>query len=255
MIFYFKRKKRALGQATDVFIYDAIPEGLRTQVVYIWGDGVGVPNRHVHEIEETYGMIVDALRREYSTFRLHKASRNGPHEELVNWFLTEKDADKVLDAIELSFAMIEGRCSRIGYAGRYLEQVLTIGPQAIEELNARFREAGVGYQYSDGQIVCVDSQLIHKDVVVPALTVLRGKSFKNAQDEFLSAYEHFRHGKKQEALVDCYKCFESTMKVICTERKWQFDPKAAAKDLVNVCLSNGLIPAYWQNHLSGVSPR
>jgi hypothetical protein len=248
---FSKRKKRALGKTTDVFTYDSIPEGLRTQVVHVWRDGIGVPDGYTVEIDETYQAIVDVLRREYSTFQLHPANRRGgAHEELINWFFTEKDTDKVLDAIELSFVMIERHCSKYGYAGRY--QASAVAQGAVEELNARFREAGVGYQYSDGQIVRVDSQLIHKEVVVPALTVLRGKGFKNAQDEFLSAYEHFRHGKKPEALVDCYKCFESTMKVICTKQKWPFDPKAAAKDLVNVCLSNGLIPSYWQGHFSGL---
>lgn len=246
---FSKRKKRVLGKTKDVFTYDAIPEGLRTQIVHIWRDGLGVPNTYSYDIGETYETIVDALRREYSTFQLHPANR-GAHEELINWFLTEKDTDRVLDAIELTFIMIEGHCSKHGYGGRY--QGVAVAQQAVEELNVRFREAGIGYQYSDGQIVRVDSQLIHKEVVVPALTVLRGSGFKNAQDEFLSAYEHFRHGKKQEALVDCYKCFESTMKVICTKRKWPFNPKAAAKDLVNVCLSNGLIPAYWQTHFNGL---
>ncbi|KRP89533.1 hypothetical protein AOQ72_00125 [Bradyrhizobium yuanmingense] len=249
---FSKRKKRASGKATDVFTYDAIPTGLRTQVVHIWRDAIGVPDIYRQDIGETYESIVDVLRREYSRFQLHSAGQSGGHEELINWFLSEKETDKVLDGIELSFSIIEGHCSQNGYAGRYYHQATDAAREAVEELNIRFREAGVGYQYSDGQIVRVDSLLIHKEVVVPALTVLRGKDFKNAQDEFLSAYEHFRHGKKQEALVDCYKCFESTMKVICTKRGWPFDPRAAAKDLVNVCFSNGLIPAYWQTHFNGL---
>jgi hypothetical protein len=248
---FSKRKKRELGKTTDVYTYDAIPAGLRKQVVHIWRDAIGVPDHYVQEIGDTYETIVGALRREYSTFKLHSDSREAP-EELINWFLSEGETDKVLDGIELSFTMIERRCSQHGYAGRYYNSGGEIAQQAVEELNIRFRENGVGYQYTDGQIVRVDSQLIHKEVVVPALSVLRGKAFKNAQDEFLSAYEHFRHGKKQEALVDCYKCFESTMKVICTKRKWPFDPRAAAKDLVSVCLSNGLIPAYWQGHFNGL---
>ena len=246
---FSKRKKRALGKASDVFSYDQISTGLRTQIVHIWHDAIGEPNRYVPQIAETYEDIANALRREYSTFQLFAGTRTG-YDDLVNWFLSEKQTDKVIDAIELSFSVVENVCGKYGYAGRY--DNATVAAAALEELNVRFREAGVGYQFSDGQIIRVDSQLIHRDAVVPALNVLRGKNFENAQNEFLSAYEHFRHGKKQEALVDCCKCFESTMKVICTQHGWQFDQRAAAKDLLSVCLANGLIPPYWQSHFGGL---
>jgi Domain of unknown function (DUF7014)/AbiJ N-terminal domain 4 len=253
---YSKRKKRALGGANDVFTYDKIPVPLRTQVVHIWRDAIGQPEPYIPQVAQTYHEVVKVLRREYSVFQLvdGRLNVNDPdyaQGELINWFLNVTDTDKVLDAVELTFRIIEHVCGAYGYGGRYNNDEVV--SEAIEELNVRFREHGLGYQYSDGQIVRVDSQLIHKEVVVPALTILRGNVYKNAQEEFLSAYEHFRHGKRQEALVDCYKCFESTMKVICTKRGWNFDQKAAgAKDLVNVCLSNGLIPAYWQTHFNGL---
>jgi hypothetical protein len=248
---YSKRKKRAAGGDTDVFTYDEIPLALRRQIVLIWQDAIGTPTRYPDGIAETYDSIVQVLRREYSVFRLYDTlNRSSSYDELVNWFLNETETDRVLDGIELTCRCIEHICSKAGYAGRYPND--DTSREALEELNIRFREHSVGYQYSDDQIVRVDSQLIHKEVVVPALAILRGKEYDNAQKEFLSAYEHFRHGKKQEALVDCCKCFESTMKVICTRRKWKFDPKATVKDLVNVCLSNGLIPAYWQTHFNGL---
>ncbi|SHG32148.1 STM4504/CBY_0614 family protein [Bradyrhizobium erythrophlei] len=259
---YSKRKKRELGLGTDVFSYDEIPQGLRTQIVHIWTDAIGLPyvnpseDWFAEDIQRRYQQIVQVLRREYAVFKLvsRRIDPNDPgvsQGELAEWFIGETNTDKLLDAIELSFRVIERLCGVHGYVGRG-SSAGGVSRAAIDELNIRFREHGVGYQYSDGQIVRVDSQLIHKEVVVPALAVLRGAKYNNAQAEFLSAYEHFRHGKKQEALVDCYKCFESTMKIICTKRKWPFDPKAAAKDLVNVCLTNGLIPAYWQTHFNGL---
>ncbi|WP_439407961.1 STM4504/CBY_0614 family protein [Bradyrhizobium sp. DASA03076] len=256
---YSKRRKRELGETTDVFTYDDIPRDLRTQIIHVWNDAIGEPalsEYYEDEIQEAYQEIVKILRREYSVFQLSSRSIN-PNDpryakgDLCDWFLAVKDSGRVLDAVELSFRFIERICSKYNYAGRG-DRAEEAAKEAIKELNIRFKEHGIGYQYSDGQIVRVDSLLIHKEVVVPALTVLRGKEYENAQLEFLSAYEHFRHGKKQEALVDCYKCFESTMKVICTKRKWPFDPKAAAKGLVNVCLTNGLIPAYWQGHFGGL---
>ncbi|MCA1542207.1 hypothetical protein I6F18_19805 [Bradyrhizobium sp. NBAIM32] len=99
----------------------------------------------------------------------------------------------------------------------------------------------------------MDSEFVHAEAVVPSLAVLRGAEFRNAQDEFLSAFDHYRHGKYEEALVDCAKSFESTMKVICHKRGWPFDPnRSTASELVRTCLDNGLIPSYWENHFTGV---
>jgi hypothetical protein len=99
----------------------------------------------------------------------------------------------------------------------------------------------------------VDSALIHAEAVIPALTVLRAAEYKNAQEEFLSGHEHYRHGSYEEALVDCCKSFESTMKVICDKRGWPFDPnKSTASELIKTCLDKGLIPPYWENHFSGL---
>jgi hypothetical protein len=249
------------GAAADVFIYDKIPEGLRTQVVQIWGDTIRLPyvtppdSDYVDDIYDLYQKLAQVLRREYSVFQLADGNidRNDPRDaikDLTKWFLIEKNADRVLDGIELSFRVIERVCGKSGYLHR--RDATKIATEAVEELNIRFREHGIGYQYSDGKIIRVDSHLIHIEAVVPALAVLRAPEFANAPEEFLSAYEHFRHGKKQEALVDCYKCFESTMKVICERRKWSYDKTKAASELVRVCLENGLIPTYWQGHFGGL---
>jgi hypothetical protein len=77
---------------------------------------------------------------------------------------------------------------------------------------------------------------------------------KSLPDEVFGTHthEHYRQGKKPEALIECYKAFESTMKIIATKRKWSFDKTNAAADLVRVCLNNGLIPAYWQSYFTGL---
>src|SRR5258708_14404545 len=42
------------------------------------------------------------------------------------------------------------------------------------------------------------------------------------------------------------------MKAICTKRKWAFKPTDAAKELIEVCLKNGLMPLLIQSHIGGV---
>ncbi|HDZ9157241.1 TPA: hypothetical protein RUY77_003519, partial [Vibrio cholerae] len=71
-----------------------------------------------------------------------------------------------------------------------------------------------------------------------------------ARDEFLSAHTHYRNQRYKEALVDCLKSFESMMKAICEKRGWQFGKNDTAKKLINICLTNDLIPSYMQEQFS-----
>ena len=57
---------------------------------------------------------------------------------------------------------------------------------AINELNTRFREHGIGFQFVEGEIVRVDSELIHSEAVKPALRLLNEKNYHGAQQEFFS---------------------------------------------------------------------
>lgn len=124
--------------------------------------------------------------------------------------------------------------------------------KVIEEINHRFREHGCGYQYENGEFMRVDSQLLHAEVVKPALRLLNDKAFEGAESEFLRAHEHFRHGQIEAAITEACKAFESTMKAICDARKWKYDESKGAKNLINVLLSKELIPQYWQEQLQAL---
>jgi hypothetical protein len=50
--------------------------------------------------------------------------------------------------------------------------------------------------------------------------------------------------------AECLVAFGSTMKIICTKRKWTHTPTMPASKLIKVCMDNGLIPSYWQAHLA-----
>ncbi|MCD8492630.1 MAG: hypothetical protein LRY51_12460, partial [Geovibrio sp.] len=88
--------------------------------------------------------------------------------------------------------------------------------------------------------------------VKPALRLLNEKHYLGSQQEFLSAYEHYRKGKHKEALNDCLKAFESTMKAICDKRKWTYQANATSKALIQVCFDNDLVPLFWQQQLTSL---
>lgn len=208
---------------------------------------------HNHKVQESYSAIVEVLRREYGVFSLterHSGRSNTYLEELHTFILSDKDVDQVLSAIELSFKAIDQFTRKPDYMGnRWASRA---ADDAINELNGRFKEHGVGYDLVDGEIVRIDSELIHSEAVKPALRLLNQPQYAGAQEEFLRAYEHYRAGNAKETLNECLKAFESLMKAICEKRNWGCATNATAKDLIQTCFDHGLIPPFWQNQYAGL---
>ncbi len=87
----------------------------------------------------------------------------------------------------------------------------------------------------------------------PVLDLLgSAKEYSGANDEFLKAHEHYRHGRYKECLVECLKAFESLMKGICQKNSWPYDKNGTSKALINVCFEKGLIPSYLQSQFSSL---
>lgn len=207
---YSKRKKRQLGDVPDVYVYDIIPNGLKIQIVHIWEDALGNPEKdhdNNNRMMPLYQELIEILRREYQVFKLSpqtfdRNDKQYAYPELREYFLATNDTDRVLDIIEMTFMAIDKITRDYEYLSR--SESDKIANSAIDELNRRFKEHGIGYFYSDGIIGRIDSELTHEEIVKPALTILRQKGFENAQAEFLAAHEHYRQGKKPETLIECY---------------------------------------------------
>jgi hypothetical protein len=207
-------------------------------------------------IVAAYQFIAETLCREYGFFRLPPSEQDYQERnylsELTNFFLQEQDTDKVVDAIELSFRIIDTFTREMEYLCRRRDDPNKRADAAIVELNARFQEHGVGYQFIDREIIRIDSGLIHAEVVKPSLVLLHGVGYAGAQAEFLKAHEHYRHGNAKEALNECLKALESTMKAICDKRGWKYPPTITCNGLIKICFDKNLIPAFWESHFSAL---
>ena len=245
---YSKRQKRLAGGYPDVYHYNEIPGTLRVQICHIATETIG-PGYLNTRPREIYNSIIKILRKEYGVFQLpntKRSNRDDPRGELFDFFLEDISADECLDVIELLSLAIFRITSEHYYEQR--SNAFEIAARAIDELNSRFKEHGVGYQFVDGKIIRLDSEFIHAEVIKPALSLLGNKLYKGAQDEFLLAHEHYRHGNAKEALNECLKAFESTLKIICDKRDWDYPAGSTAKNLIKICFDNNLIPAFWQDH-------
>ncbi|MDV5387576.1 STM4504/CBY_0614 family protein [Pseudomonas juntendi] len=248
---YSKRKKRLAGLVPDVYTYDSIPLGLRNQIVFIAEDIVSDVFGHQMS-DDVYDYVSRTLSREWGTeYLVAHGEFIDRDEEVKDAIRKVTEADNVLDIVELLLQTAQN------HAKDDRNLVSARGKSALArhvgELNQRFKEHGIGYEYSEEQIIRIDSQLIHSEVVKPALRLLSEPGFEGAHDEYLAAHEHFRHRRFKEALNEALKAFESTIKVIAGVRGWTINKGDTANKLVKACMDNGLFPSYYESHLSALS--
>lgn len=166
------------------------------------------------------------------------------------------DDEQALDFIEACF-------QSFGYQG---------GQKGVEEINEIFCEHGIGYELTRfteyevekevalygrkkkrtviereyPQILRKDHQLIHKQVIEPALELLSGPMLRVANSEMLKAHAAVRDGDYEDAITLCGSAFESVLKTICDAKKWPHDPdRDTFAKLIEICRDHGLFSPFY----------
>jgi hypothetical protein len=250
---FSKRQKRLRGEFPEIYTYDSIPEHLRVQIVHIIKDAIGVVKHgRKNEPEEAYEFIHQTLCREYGIFSLEDRYSKNDEDHVLNFLLSTKDTERVIDVIELSFKFID-RIIKPSYDEYAWNTEVKIKPdEAIEELNERCKEHGIGYSFDGSEIIRVDSTYAHAEITKPTISLLWNTKFDGANEEYLKAHEHYRHGRNKECLTECLKALESTMKIICSEKGWNYKQTDTAKTLIQICFQNQLVPTFTQNQFTSL---
>jgi hypothetical protein len=253
---FSKRRKLERGETPDIYAYDNLSNQLRVQITYLFDFVFNSSDHFGRDKERVYKFIAEILREERGVYQLNdaRAVRNyydsiwNYEKEVKNYFLREENAEYALDTVELFFRLtynvLEKDFSFDNWHANYEE--------AVRRLNVRFKEHGIGYAFEGERIIRIDSELIHKEIIIPALKLLHDKKFQNAEDEYLKAHEHYKNGRHKECLVDCLKSLETTIKIIGHKRKWNIKETDPASRLIEAVMSNGLIPNYMQAHFSAL---
>lgn len=248
---FSKRQRRARGETPDVYQYDTLPPEFRAQVVHILTDSFGDPDGYDSPTEQVFKVVHDVLCREYGRFRLSKRFEGPGHwRDAVFDFIMAAPPDEVLDLVEVAFRVAINLHADYNFTRRAKPSLAA--SDAVNELNARFRERGIGYQFEAGEVIRVDSQVLHAEVVRPALALLGDPEFSGANVEFLKAHEHHRHGRHSECMNECLKALESTLKIICAKRKWSHRDTDTAKTLIDIVFARGLVPDWLQSEFTAL---
>lgn len=239
----------------DVFEYDQIPTKLRQQIVY-WLDEF-LPAEMLFENqyrlgtkgESLYAEIRKALCTEHGLARLYAAPAlkmsTQPSRDEVCAFIIEKKEQEFVDCI---LDLVELACRQ--FIATNVRSATGSQPNkadAIEELNSRFRENGIGYEFNwdAKQLIRYDNTVLHRHVTQPALHLLTNPIYQSANVEFLNAFEDYKKGDYSDCILKCCQAQESVMKIICASKGWIADPaKTTAKPLIDTIVSRAALDTY-----------
>lgn len=243
---YSQRIRNANGEP-EIFVYDSFPQTFRNQMFYALSDVIDYfENEGIHGL---WADLHDSFSRELGVKGLWPYN---VHSKLkVEHFVEESSDKEILDFIDYAFSFAS-KLDRLHIWGSADENAEIIDG-SIAELNHRFRQHNLGYEFVNGEIFRKDNEFIHQEVVKPALKLLVDNGFAGAEQEFLNAFEHRRKGENKDAILDALKSFESTMKTICDKMGYSYNSgKSTAKDLISILESSNFYPSYMNNHITSL---
>jgi len=245
----------------DVLEYEYLSPKLRNQIQYIFQDALRINNAGASDGERFDGHFVyirNFLCRELGISALYH-SRYGEYmtasEECEGCLMDSEDTELVLSLIELCIRSIEELRNDLSpiYKYRYEEVGLFLDMnEAIEELNLRFRRAGLGYEFLNGFLIRKDSEYIHEEVTKPALHLLQEEGFEGALAEFLEAHDHFRKKENKSCINSASNAFESVMKTMCIKFGWEVKGSGTSSQLIQALVENGLVPNYLDSYMASL---
>ncbi|MCL4505774.1 MAG: hypothetical protein M1140_07090 [Chloroflexi bacterium] len=195
-------------------------------------------------------------------------------EDVLN-FLTSCGDEEFLDFIELIFKTeIVGfvcadenrlvddinellRSENVGYELTHIVKkriTLDSSNQATEPIG--YAIPGQQYQVDDvvayPQIILKEDMVVHTEILKPVLNLLADVRFANANKEYLEALEDYRKGDYGDCLTKCCSALESVMKIICTQKKWEYKPTDSANRLISAVVAGAKLETYFENFLTTV---
>jgi len=243
----------------ESYRYD-IPHDVRNRILYAI-QGISNDMSNSFDFERMLDDVGQKLLVEYGGLAApgYEAARVSNNPVIQHFFSC--DDDMALDFLEAAF-------QTIGHCG---------GQRTVEAINTIFRDSAIGYELTPfvmkvsdrpgklfginagkeldityPQVITKESEFLHTDAMQPTIELLNEPGYEGANEEFLKAHEHYRHGRNSECLVDCLKAFESTMKIICDAKGWTYKQTDTASKLIKVCLDNGLVPTFSEQQLTSL---
>ncbi|CAI3953095.1 STM4504/CBY_0614 family protein [Commensalibacter communis] len=253
---YSRRLRASQSKGDDVYQYDTVPDKLRTQLLCIMDE---LFSSHSSLVEQAWQDLCKIVAKECGVRKL----RDFPYQSsLVDYI--EKDADllEILDFCNLLFIYVRDVIESINkwYERNPFEieqyaVFLRMYHPAIEELNTYFKESALGYEYNKTEIIRIDSQHIHKEIIKPVLQLLGDERFQKVDAEYRLAHQHYRNKLVKDCVVSCNRAFETMLKTICDLESWDYQSGVRASDLITLVRNKNLFQDGMANNFNAFIAR
>lgn len=245
------RIKNASGEP-EVYVYDDLPAAFRTQVYYIIRD---VIDPYCDYGNNFWNTVHDMFTREKGLKKLghYEVGWQEYGKQNIEEYLDHSSTMDILDFIDYVFNIFAKVLRNVKPEYHYDYDSIGMIDKSIKELNYRFKQHRLGYEFLNGEIIRIDNTIIHKEVIKPALRLVYEEEFSGVDEEIRRAFEYRRNLDNKNAILEAGKAFESTMKTICDKKGYVYDKsKDTAQKLIKILESNNFYPAYMSSHLTNL---
>jgi hypothetical protein len=244
---YARRKRlQNRGDEPEVYTYDRAPDHLRHQICMELSEGIG--RYHIftgNEFASTppnandmWEEIDRICRKELQSYLGYTKERNLAA-RFLEYVAKVDDIDDFLSAVEIGCIALSATDDEYDHqtVERGAKQKATV---SIDDINGRFEQHAVGYQFENRHVIRVDSKLTHAEIIKPALRLLTAPIFAKANDDFMTAHRHYRTSEFKDCVTASHRAFESMLKAICDVEKWEYAKGDGSSELVTKVNTKGL---------------
>jgi AbiJ N-terminal domain 4 len=243
----FARRMRQQNRNTEpeICTYDQAPEHMRHQICSALAEGIGFYYKGggYHEPPPNANQIweqVDRICRKEMYSYLSYIEETDLRLRFLTYVLRVPNMYEFLSAVEIGCVGLRIISDVYGFDEPNARGAQENAVDANEEINGRFEEHSVGYQFENGEIIRVDSKLTHAEIIKPALVLLTESAFSKANEDFMTAHRHYRAKEFKDCVTAANRAFESMLKAICDTEKWEYGKGDRAAELVTKVRNKGL---------------
>ena len=242
----FSRRYRDKSGDPEVYIYNNFSQEFRNQCFHIVRD-------FINEMQKTTSVnVAEFICKKFARekgLKYIEGYRYINDLDAISKYFDRSSNEDFFDFVDFIFTNFVGSQKLIDGYRHYSNEPFVC---AADELNLRFKQHSLGYEFTNGEIIPKTNEVIHQQIIKPALKVLTDERFRGAEEEYLLAFEHFKTGNNKDAILNAGKAFESTIKTICKELEYKYEYTSSAKKLVETLKSNGFYPSYLDSCLNNL---
>lgn len=189
---------RARGEDVDYLTEDA-PDAFRNQLVFALMDANGQ-----HTFRAVHGYLARGRGTPYLS-----GSRHEPGDDLLELIRTGS-TDDLMDVIDAAIQTRLGADTGLVVGGGWQEV-----HEFVERIRAHLEDHKLAFDVINNQVVDKTSEELHREVVVPALTLLHSRPrFADVERQYRDALDELSKHQWGDAITDANAAAEETLRIL-----------------------------------------